>query len=138
MRMLVALAAVSIFGLGLVMADMVNPARGQAFLDPFGTWDPTLAFVMGGVMIPMLIAWRLTQGRKPLFRKAFPEMRTETDSRLVGGGAMFGAGWGLAGFCTGPALAALGFGSGGLWLLLASMIAGMALFRLTTARGATA
>ncbi len=138
MRMLVALDAGSIFGLGLVIADMVNPARVQAFLDPFGAWDPTLAFVMGGAMTPMLIAWRLTQGRKPLFRKASPEMRTEIDSRLVGGGAMFGAGWGLAGFCTGPALAALGFGSGGLWLLLASMIAGMALFRLTTARGATA
>lgn len=138
MRMLVALAAGSIFGLGLVIADMVNPARVQAFLDPFGAWDPTLAFVMGGAMIPMLIAWRLAPGRKPLFGKAFPEMRTEIDSRLVGGGAMFGAGWGLAGFCPGPALAALSFGGGGLWLFLVSMIAGMALFRLTKARGATA
>ena len=138
MRILVALAAGSIFGIGLVVSDMVNPARVQAFLDPFGAWDPTLAFVMGGAMIPMLIAWALTPGRKPLFAGGFPAMRTEIDAKLVGGGAMFGAGWGLAGFCPGPALAALSFGGGGVLLFIAAMLAGIAAFRLTLGAGATA
>lgn len=131
MRILVALTAGSIFGLGLVISDMVNPARVQAFLDPFGAWDPTLAFVMGGAMIPMLIAWALTPGRAPLFGGGFPAMRAEIDGKLIGGGAMFGAGWGLAGFCPGPALAALSFGGGGLFLFVAAMLAGIAAFRLT-------
>ena len=131
MRILVALAAGSVFGTGLVISDMVNPARVQAFLDPFGAWDPTLAFVMGGAMIPMLIAWALTPGRAPLFGSGFPEMRTQIDGRLIGGGAMFGAGWGLAGLCPGPALAALSFGGGGLILFVAAMLAGIAVFRLT-------
>lgn len=131
MRILVALAAGSIFGIGLVVSDMVNPARVQAFLDPFGAWDPTLAFVMGGAMIPMLVAWMLTPGRAPLFGSGFPAMRAEIDGKLIGGGAMFGAGWGLAGFCPGPALAALSFGGGGLILFVAAMLAGIAAFRLT-------
>ena len=131
MRILVALAAGSIFGIGLTVSDMVNPARVQAFLDPFGAWDPTLAFVMGGAMIPMLVAWALTPGRRPLLAGGFPEMRTEIDGKLIGGGAMFGAGWGLAGFCPGPALAALSFGGGGLFLFLAAMLAGISAFRLT-------
>ncbi len=131
MRILVALAAGSIFGIGLVVSDMVNPLRVQAFLDPFGAWDPTLAFVMGGAMIPMLIAWALARGRTPLFGGSFPAVRTEIDGKLIGGGAMFGAGWGLAGFCPGPALAALSFGGGGLILFVAAMLAGIAAFRLT-------
>ncbi len=138
MRILVALAAGSIFGIGLVVSDMINPARVQAFLDPFGAWDPTLAFVMGGAMIPMLIAWALTPGRKPLFAGGFPAMRTEIDGKLIGGGAMFGAGWGLAGFCPGPALAALSFGGGGLFLFLAAMLAGISAFRLTIGARAAA
>lgn len=131
MRILIALAAGSIFGVGLVISDMVNPARVQAFLDPFGAWDPTLAFVMGGAMIPMLIGWALTPGRKSMFGGDFPKMKAEIDGNLVGGGAMFGAGWGLAGFCPGPALAALSFGGGGLFLFVAAMLAGIAAFRLT-------
>ena len=131
MRMLVALAAGSIFGIGLVVSDMVNPARVQAFLDPFGAWDPTLAFVMGGAIIPMLVAWALTPGRKPVFAGAFPAMRTVIDAKLIGGGAMFGAGWCLAGFCPGPALAALSIGGGGLILFLAAMLAGIGAFRMT-------
>lgn len=131
MRILIALAAGSLFGIGLVVSDMVNPARVQAFLDPFGAWDPTLAFVMGGAMIPMLIAWALTPGRKPFFAGGFPTMRTEIDGKLIGGGAMFGAGWGLSGFCPGPALAAISFGGPGLFLFLAAMLAGVAAFRLT-------
>ena len=137
-RILIALAAGSIFGIGLVVSDMVNPARVQAFLDPFGAWDPTLAFVMGGAMIPMLIAWALTPNRSPLFGGGFPAMRTEIDGKLVGGGAMFGAGWGLAGFCPGPALAALSFGGGGLYLFVAAMLAGIGAFRLTVGARAPA
>ena len=138
MQVFIALAAGSIFGIGLVVSDMVNPARVQAFLDPFGAWDPTLAFVMGGAMIPMLIAWALTPGRRPLFAGSFPAMRTEIDGKLISGGAMFGAGWGLAGFCPGPALAAISFGGGGLFLFLAAMMAGIAAFRLTVGARAAA
>jgi len=131
MRMLVALTAGSIFGIGLIVSDMVNPARVQAFLDPFGAWDPTLAFVMAGAIVPMLVAWALAPRRKPLFAVTFPKIRTEIDSSLIGGGAMFGAGWGLAGFCPGPALAALSIGGGGLILFLAAMLAGIGAFRMT-------
>lgn len=138
MRILVALAAGAIFGIGLVVSDMVNPARVLAFLDPFGVWDPTLAFVMGGAMIPMLIAWAAARGRAPLFGGGFPAMRLDIDGRLISGSAMFGAGWGLAGFCPGPALAALSFGGGGLFLFVAAMLAGIAVFRLTVGARMTA
>lgn len=125
MRLLVSLAAGGLFGAGLVVADMINAQRVQAFLDPFGAWDPTLAFVMGGAMIPMLIAWRLAKSRQPLFGGAFPTKRAEIDVRLISGSAMFGAGWGLAGFCPGPALAALSFGGGGVSIFVLAMGAGM-------------
>lgn len=130
MRALVALAAGSVFGLGLVIADMVNPARVQAFLDPLGAWDPTLAFVMGGAMIPMLIAWRLTGDRRPVFGASFPALRTEIDRRLIAGSAMFGAGWGLGGYCPGPALASLSFGGAPAAIFVAAMLAGMFAHRL--------
>ena len=125
MRVLVSLAAGALFGAGLVVADMINAQRVQAFLDPFGAWDPTLAFVMGGAMIPMFIAWALTKTRRPLFAEFFPTRRTEIDMRLISGSAMFGAGWGLAGFCPGPALAALSFGGWPVALFVLAMGAGM-------------
>ena len=106
MRKIVALAAGSIFGLGLVVADMINAERVQAFLDPFGWWDPTLAFVMGGAMIPMLAAWAWSKDRSPAFADAFPGKPGDIDGRLLAGSALFGAGWGLGGFCPGPAIAA--------------------------------
>ncbi|MEM7544491.1 MAG: DUF6691 family protein [Pseudomonadota bacterium] len=138
MRGLVSLAAGALFGIGLVVADMINAARVQAFLDPFGTWDPTLAFVMGGAMIPMIIAWAVARNRKPAFADAFPGKPGDIDARLIGGSALFGAGWGLAGFCPGPALAALSFGGWPVALFAAAMLVGMAVHGFTSRAPTTA
>lgn len=127
MRNLVALAAGALFGVGLVVADMTNAKRVQAFLDPLGAWDPTLAFVMGGAMLPMIVAWIYARGRRPALGGAFPGRPGAIDARLLGGAALFGAGWGLAGFCPGPALAALSFGGWPAWLFVAAMAIGMSL-----------
>jgi uncharacterized membrane protein YedE/YeeE len=132
MRVLIALAAGTLFGIGLVTADMTNPARVQAFLDPFGAWDPTLAFVMGGAMLPMIGAWALSRRIRPLLAASFPPLATAIDVRLIGGSAMFGAGWGLSGFCPGPALAALSFGGVGVLTFTGAMIVGMFGHKLTT------
>ena len=125
MRKLVALASGALFGAGLVIADMINAQRVQAFLDPLGAWDPTLAFVMGGAMLPMIAAWLYAKGRRPAFADAFPGRPGAIDRKLVAGSALFGAGWGLAGFCPGPALASISFGGWPVWLFVAAMIVGM-------------
>lgn len=125
MRILISLIAGSLFGVGLVVADMTNPARVQAFLDPFGAWDPTLAFVMGGAMLPMIVAWMVSKRIRPILAPTFPPLKTTVDARLIGGSAMFGAGWGLSGFCPGPALAALSFGGTGAIAFVIAMIVGM-------------
>ena len=105
-----ALIAGVLFGAGLAVSGMADPQRVRGFLDLFGAWDPTLAFVMGGALIPMALAWRI-QKRMPspmaAERFALPTAR-DLDPRLIGGAALFGIGWGLAGFCPGPALAGLG------------------------------
>lgn len=135
MRVLAALLAGALFGLGLIVSDMVNPARVLGFLDvaaiATGGWDPTLAFVLGGALVPMALAWRLAgrrtaQGAAPLCGGSFPGRPTGADVRLIGGAALFGAGWGLVGFCPGPALAALGTGSAEALVFTAAMLAGMA------------
>lgn len=125
MRLLIALLSGALFGVGLVVADMTNPARVQAFLDVFGMWDPTLAFVMGGAMLPMIWAWLLSRRIRPILATSFPSLMTAIDARLIGGSALFGAGWGLSGFCPGPALAALSFGGGGVVVFTGAMIVGM-------------
>lgn len=122
-----------IFGAGLALSDMVNPARVLAFLDLFGAWDPTLAFVMGGALIPSAIAYVITRRmRKPLLQTAFhiPENRV-VDRQLLAGGAIFGIGWGLVGYCPGPALAGLVLGTWQTWLFAAAMMAGMWLHSVT-------
>lgn len=128
MRKIVALLSGILFGTGLVVSDMINAVRVQAFLDPFGNWDPTLAFVMGGAMIPMIIAWRLSQTRTPAFAPAFPGKSDTIDTRLIGGSVLFGAGWGLVGLCPGPAIAAISFGGFPLALFVTAMLIGMGLF----------
>ena len=132
MRILLALGAGALFGLGLIVSDMVNPARVLGFLDVAGAWDPTLAFVMAGAMIPMLAAWRLSTSRgAPLYGGTFPATPpARFDARLLGGAAIFGAGWGLVGFCPGPALVAVGTGS--IWALYftGAMVIGMAAYGL--------
>jgi uncharacterized membrane protein YedE/YeeE len=105
---------------------MTDTTKVQGWLDVFGDWDPTLAFVMGGALIPMAIAWRLTRGRQPLSGGQFPDLpRPELDHRLITGSVLFGAGWGLAGLCPGPALASLTFGGWQGLVFLAAMLAGM-------------
>jgi uncharacterized protein len=124
-----------IFGLGLVLSGMSNPAKVLNFLDlggiGTGTWDPSLAFVMAGAVAVTFVGyqWALKRPR-PLFGEKFqlPTSR-ELDVRIIAGPAIFGLGWGLAGFCPGPALTALGFGSRAAVIFVAAMIAGMLLAR---------
>ena len=133
---LAALATGTLFGAGLGLSDMVNPARVLAFLDAFGSWDPTLAFVMAGALIPSAAGYWLARRMKhPLLHSAFhiPENRV-VDRQLVAGGLLFGVGWGLAGYCPGPAIAGLSHGLWQPWLLVAAMLAGMALHRLWAGR----
>ncbi|MEM9062668.1 MAG: DUF6691 family protein [Pseudomonadota bacterium] len=123
----------AIFGLGLLLSDMIDPARVLAFLDVgSGIWDPTLAFVMGGAMIPMFLAWSLRRMlSKPLLANVFPDGATGLlTPRLTGGAVLFGLGWGLVGLCPGPAFAALLLGGWPVWLFVASMLAGMLIHRV--------
>ena len=125
-----------IFGAGLTLSGMVNPARVQAFLDLAGAWDPSLAFVIGGALIPSAIGYALSQRMgSPLFNKRFfiPEAGA-LDMRLILGAVLFGIGWGLAGLCPGPALAGLVLGRWEIWLFVLAMLAGMQLQRATMAR----
>lgn len=124
-----------LFGGGLALSDMVNPARVLAFLDLFGAWDPTLAFVMGGAVLVSAAGYRVSRDmRAPFFGSQFflPENRV-MDRQLIGGAALFGIGWGLVGFCPGPAIAGLAFGLWQPWLFVAAMLAGMGLHRLAFA-----
>lgn len=111
---------------------MINPARVLAFLDLAGDWDPSLAFVMGGAIIPMMLAYAISRRmRTPLFDKSFfiPENRV-LDRRLLFGAALFGMGWGLVGFCPGPAIAWLVMGAWQPWLFVAAMLGGMFIHRM--------
>ncbi|ARU01331.1 DUF6691 family protein [Yoonia vestfoldensis] len=128
MRAFVSFLTGGLFGLGLLVSGMTDTTKVQGWLDVFGDWDPTLAFVMGGAIIPMAIAWRLTVGRKPVLAAAFPAPPEPRIGRnLVIGSTLFGAGWGLAGLCPGPAIASLSYGGAGGLVFLAAMLAGMML-----------
>lgn len=127
MRGLFALLAGALFGAGLTVSGMTNTAKVQGWLDLFGNWDPTLAFVLGGAIIPMFFAWRLAaQRQRAVLGNAIPGASDPViDRRLVGGSVLFGLGWALAGLCPGPALAVLGYGGGDAWLFFAAMAVGM-------------
>jgi uncharacterized membrane protein YedE/YeeE len=131
-EVLVALLSGTIFGAGLALGGMTNPARVRGFLDPLGAWDPTLAFVMGGAVLVMALAW-LGQKRmeRPIFAKSFslPD-RSDITVRLVGGSALFGVGWGIAGLCPGPGFAALAIAPAAAAIFVAAMLVGMLLVRL--------
>jgi uncharacterized membrane protein YedE/YeeE len=121
-----------VFGGGLAISDMVNPARVLGFLDVAGVWDPTLVFVMAAAVAASAVGYVASRRlRKPLLGKSFflPENRF-LDRRLIAGAALFGIGWGLVGFCPGPAIAGLGYGKWESWLFVAAMVAGMWLHRL--------
>jgi uncharacterized membrane protein YedE/YeeE len=131
---IVALVTGIVFGAGLTVSDMVNPARVLAFLDIFGRWDPALAFVMGGAIIPAAIAFVASRRlRQPFLEQRFfiPENKI-IDRQLILGAALFGAGWGLAGYCPGPAIAGVAFGDWQPVLFLVAMVAGMWLHRMMT------
>ncbi|WFL77648.1 YeeE/YedE family protein [Altererythrobacter arenosus] len=122
----------TVFGAGLALGGMTNPARVRGFLDLFGDWDPTLAFVMGGAVIVMAIVWRFQKGMAhPFFAEKFslPE-RVDLEPRLIGGAALFGMGWGVAGLCPGPGIAALVIEPSAAAIFIFSMLAGMGLVRL--------
>ena len=129
MRNVFALLAGGLFGAGLLVSGMVDTTKVQGWLDVFGIWDPTLAFVMGGAIIPMAIAWRIAARRRvAVLGNALPEPPSQKLSgSLITGSLMFGAGWGLAGLCPGPAMASLTFGGVGGLVFMAAMMAGMAL-----------
>lgn len=139
-RILAAIACGLLFGAGLAMSDMINPARVLAFLDVAGDWDPSLAFVMGGALIPSALAYLIRRRMdRPVIEARFNvPSNTTIDRALVGGAVVFGLGWGLVGLCPGPALAALTLG---LWqpvLFVAAMLAGMTVHRFTLGRPKTA
>lgn len=129
MKPLVALACGTLFGAGLTLAGMTDPARVLGFLDVFGDWDPALAIVMAGAVAVSLPAfqWARRHPRPLLDTQFFLPERTRVDADLVLGAVIFGVGWGIAGICPGPAIAA---SASGLWqvlLFVAAMAAGMAL-----------
>lgn len=130
-RTLAALAAGLVFGLGLSVSGMTDPAKVLNFLDLAGTWDASLAFVMGGGVVVAFIGYRLAfAAGAPLFDSRFHlPAATQIDTRLLAGAALFGAGWGLAGLCPGPALASLFNGSTGVLVFVGAMMAGMWLGR---------
>ena len=119
-----------LFGLGLMISGMTNPAKILAFLDLSGAWDPSLIFVMGGAVLVGLIAFYLAKNRTQSFLGGAMHMPTRRDINrpLLIGSAMFGLGWGLAGFCPGPALVSLGSGELKAWAFVIAMLGGMLLF----------
>ncbi|MEM8917149.1 MAG: YeeE/YedE family protein [Pseudomonadota bacterium] len=116
-----------IFGVGLSLSQMVNPAKVLGFLDVFGAWDPTLVFVMGGAVITTLVGFRFVLPRgKPVLTDRFSlPKQVGIDRSLVGGAVLFGIGWGLAGFCPGPAITALGALSSEALVFVSAMVLGL-------------
>ena len=132
---MVALLVGTLFGAGLTIGGMTDPARVRGFLDVFGDWDPTLAFVMGGALAVMAIAWRVqAQMAAPFAAPSFSlSVKEDIASPLVIGGALFGVGWGIAGLCPGPGFAALAIEPLSAITFVAAMLTGMTLHRIAGA-----
>ena len=129
---LASLFAGLVFGLGLIVSGMANPEKVLGFLDLAGPWDPSLAFVMGGAIIVGVVAFAVARRRTLSFlgfQMKIPS-NNHIDKRLVLGGLMFGVGWGIAGFCPGPGLVALGAGETKAAVFVAAMVAGMGIFEV--------
>ncbi|MEQ8247603.1 MAG: YeeE/YedE family protein [Alphaproteobacteria bacterium] len=126
-RNLSALAAGILFGLGLAVSEMVNPLKVKAFLDVAGSWDPSLILVMGSAVVVTFVAFRFILKRSvPFYGSAFDLPASERiDRRLIGGAAVFGAGWGLVGLCPGPAISGLVGGQTESYVFIAAMILGL-------------
>ena len=138
-QILSALFAGAIFGMGIALSGMGNPAKVQNFFDIFGTWDPSLAFVMGGALIVTFIGYRVLFGARsaPLFDLKFHLPTAQgLDAKLIGGSALFGIGWGISGFCPGGAIPAMGFAPWPTALFLAAMGLGMIIANALQSRGA--
>ncbi|MBX3617395.1 DUF6691 family protein [Nitrosomonas sp.] len=132
MIMIIALLAGLVFGAGLILSGMVNPAIVLAFLDVAGNWDSSLLWVMGGAVTIGSIAFALAKRRKVSFLGVPMQMPTTTkiDKRLLLGSFLFGIGWGIAGICPGPALVLAGSGETEIFVFLAAMLLGMGIFEI--------
>jgi uncharacterized membrane protein YedE/YeeE len=130
MNALAAFAAGLVFGIGLIVSGMTDPGKVIGFLDLAGRWDPSLAFVMGGAILVGYFSFAAAGKRGRTFLGGAMQLptRRDIDARLVAGSAVFGIGWGLAGFCPGPALVALGAGIDQAALFVAAMLAGMVIY----------
>ena len=119
-----------IFGIGLILSGMTDPSKVLGFLDLFGAWDPSLALVMGGAILVGFFAFALAKKRTTTFLGGTLQLpdSSDIDKRLLVGSLLFGAGWGLAGFCPGPAIVSLGAGQPKAAVFVLAMLAGMALF----------
>ncbi len=124
------------FGLGLIVSGMTDPGKVIGFLDLAGLWDPSLAFVMGGAILVGLLAFAVAKKRTTSFLGGAMQLPTarDIDKRLVIGSMVFGVGWGLAGFCPGPAIVSMGAGEPKAFVFVLAMLAGMALFELLESR----
>ena len=132
MAIFTSLLAGLVFGLGLILSGMANPAKVLGFLDISGSWDPSLGLVMAGAIAVGAVGFALARKRAVSFLgldMALPKAR-QVDRRLVGGSLLFGIGWGVAGFCPGPALVALGMGESKAAVFVIAMLVGMAVFEL--------
>ena len=137
MQLLSAFAAGLVFGIGLILAGMTDPAKVQGFLDIFGTWDPSLALVMGGAIAVGFFAFALARKRTTNLLGGALHLPTskDVDKRLVIGGLTFGAGWGLAGFCPGPGIVSMASGEMKAAVFVAAMVVGMVIFEIAERTG---
>ena len=126
-----------LFGIGLILSGMTDPGKVIGFLDLFGAWDPSLALVMGGAILVGVFAFALAKKRTTTFLGGALTLpgSSDIDRRLVVGGLLFGAGWGLAGFCPGPAIVSLGSGQPKAAVFVIAMLAGMLAFEFAERRG---
>lgn len=140
MLVLTSLLAGLVFGLGLILSGMANPAKVLGFLDLSGGWDPSLALVMGSAVAVSAVAFSIARRRSVSLLGAALKLPTarQIDRRLVIGSMLFGIGWGIAGFCPGPALVALGMGEAKALVFVVAMLAGMALFEWLEGRARSA
>ncbi|QSR35175.1 YeeE/YedE family protein [Marinobacterium iners] len=125
-QLLAALAAGSLFGFGLGLSQMIDPAKVTNFLDLLGSWDPSLAFVMaGGLLVNALLTPLILKQKRPLLAEFFRlPTKAEVDKRLVIGGVVFGVGWGLAGYCPGPMITSLSFADSDILIVVMAFVVG--------------
>lgn len=128
LKVIIALISGILFGAGMIISDMVSPAKVLGFLNISGNWDPSLAFVMGGALAVFTPVYHLIIKKRSHAingEKFSYTSKTEIDPTLIAGAAIFGAGWGVAGFCPGPAVASIGGGSTTVFIFILSMLTGI-------------